>query len=97
MKIENCNRCCSSEHNILLDNVICKNCGFEDSFEIWQLKGWRSINKYPPTYSGTIFIYGKSIGRKEALWDSNIKECSIKDATHWLRTPDPSVQIDFDD
>lgn len=43
------------------------------------------------------FIYGKSIGRKEALWDSNIKECSIKDATHWLRTPDPRVQIEFDD
>lgn len=97
MKIENCNRCCSEEYEILLDKIICKNCFFEESFEVWQLKGWRCIFKYPPSYSGTIFVYGKKIGRCSAIWDSKNKVCNLKDVTHWLRTPDPRVQVGFND
>lgn len=97
MKRENCNRCCSEKSIKIKDKIKCKNCGFIETFEIWQLKGWRSILKYPPTYSGTIFVYGKNIGRKEAKWDSEKKECSVKEATHWLRTPDPRVQIGMDE
>lgn len=93
MKKENCNRCCSQKSIKIKDKIKCKNCGFIESIEIWQLKGWRSIEKYPPIYSGTIFVYGKEIGRKEANWDAETNICSLKDATHWLRTPDPKVQV----
>lgn len=93
-KIENCNRCCSDKYEILLnDDVRCLNCGFSEPFEVWQLRGWRNIKKYPPTYSGTIFIYGKDIGRTVAKWDSINKICDNPQATHWLRTPDPRKQI----
>ncbi len=92
-KIENCNRCCSDKHFFKGDDVICQNCGFSESFEIWQLRGWRDIKKYPPTYSGKIFVYGKKIGRDMARWDKTTNTCDNPDATHWLRTPDPTKQI----
>lgn len=92
-KIENCNRCCSDKYSFKGDDIVCENCGFSEPFEVWQLRGWRDINKYPPTYSGKIFVYGKKIGRYIARWDSKTKLCDNPDATHWLRTPDPTKQI----
>jgi hypothetical protein len=92
--LEPCNRCCSSEGVFIEPETIqCQYCGFSESLEVWQLRGWRSIIKYPPTFSGTIFIYGKTIGRTIAKWDSVNKTCDNKEATHWLRTPDPTKQI----
>lgn len=94
IKLENCGRCCTDDakHNSD-DTVICNYCGFKEPLEIWQLRGWRSLSKYPPTYGGTIFVYGKSIGRKEAKWDVDTQSCTLAEATHWLRTPDPTKQI----
>lgn len=95
-KLENCNRCCSDEVELKgVDYVVCLNCKFTESFEVWQTRGWRSINRYPPTYKGVIFVYGKEIGRTIAQWDSDKKICDNPKATHWLRTPDPTKQIDM--
>lgn len=95
MTLESCNRCCSKE-SFLHDSIVtCSYCGFTEPLEIWQLIGWRSIVKYPPTFSGTIFIYGKTIGRTIAKWDCSTKSCDNKEATHWLRTPDPTKQINM--
>lgn len=100
IKLEPCNRCCSDSP--VLDNlekinqVTCNYCGFTETLEIWQLRGWRSITKYPPTFGGTIFVYGKGIGRTVAKWDSTTKRCDNPLATHWLRTPDPTKQIGMD-
>lgn len=96
MNLENCNRCCSNDSVIKEDNSVkCNYCGFTEPLEIWQLRGWRSLTKYPPTYGGTIFVYGKAIGRKEAKWNVETQSCSLQEATHWLRTPDPTKQIDM--
>lgn len=99
MLLERCNRCChdvatlsTSEGDIV---VTCSNCSFSEPLEVWQLFGWRSIDKYPPTFGGVVFVWGKSIGRKEARWDASTKQCSEKDATHWLRTSDPTKQINM--
>jgi ribosomal protein L37E len=94
--LEPCNRCCS-DAGILVNNdtVQCSYCGFNESLEVWQLRGWRSIEKYPPTYAGTIFVYGASIGRTIAKWDSLTKTCDKEGVTHWLRTPDPRKQINM--
>jgi len=94
LNLEPCNRCCSDDSELINDQYVkCNHCEFTESFEVWQLRGWRSIVKYPPTYGGTIFVYGKKIGRKEALWNKESKCCSNPDATHWLRTPDPTKQL----
>jgi len=94
IKLENCGRCCTDDSVHKEDNTVtCNYCGSTEPLEIWQLRGWRSLAKYPPTYGGTIFVYGKSIGRKEAKWDVATQSCSIPEATHWLRTPDPTKQI----
>ena len=95
-QLEACNRCCSHTPVVLEDHRIqCSYCGFTESREIWQLIGWRKISQYPPVFSGTIFVYGKSIGRTIAKWDSNTQSCDNPLATHWLRTPDPTKQINM--
>lgn len=95
MILESCNRCCSKS-GVFNDGIVtCSYCGFTEPLEIWQLIGWRSISKYPPTYGGTIFVYGKSIGRTIAKWDTQNKICDNPEATHWLRTPDPTKQINM--
>lgn len=94
IKLENCGRCCTDDAiHKADDTVTCNYCGFTEPLEIWQLRGWRSLSKYPPTYGGTIFVYGKDIGRKEAKWDVATRSCNLPEATHWLRTPDPTKQI----
>lgn len=95
--LEPCNRCCSDGAILLGENKIvqCQYCGFTENIEIWQLRGWRSIIKYPPTYSGIIFVYGKEIGRTIANWNSETKKCDKDNVTHWLRTPDPRKQINM--
>lgn len=96
IKLEPCNRCCSDDVHAVSDDIIqCNYCSFTESLEIWQLKGWRDIVKYPPTYAGIIFIYGKDIGRTIAKWNSIEKKCDNPFATHWLRTPDPTKQINM--
>ena len=95
MILESCNRCCSKVCVLTGENVKCSYCGFIESLEVWQLVGWRSIFKYPPTFSGTIFVYGKTIGRTVARWDSSNKMCDNNEVTHWLRTPDPTKQINM--
>lgn len=96
IQLEPCNRCCSSEaHLIDSIHVKCSYCLFTETFEIWQLRGWRSITKYPPTFSGTIFVYGKTIGRTIANWNSSTNTCDNPLVTHWLRTPDPTKQINL--
>lgn len=98
MRIERCNRCCSSDYKLLHNNTItCNNCGTTEPTEVWQLFGWRDIKKYPPVHSGTIFVYGKTIGRRSAIWDK-VKQKIVHtprahEFTHWLRTPDPTKQI----
>jgi hypothetical protein len=95
-KLEPCNRCCSLNPEYIDEELIkCNHCGFTETEEIWQLRGWRSITKYPPTYSGTIFVYGKEIGRTIAKWNSNTQTANIEGITHWLRTPDPTKQINM--
>lgn len=94
IKLENCGRCCASYLSHYDDDTVsCNLCGFTETFDIWQLRGWRSLSKYPPTYGGIIFVYGKSIGRREAIWDTETHSCNLSEATHWLRTPDPTKQI----
>ena len=98
--LEPCNRCCSSSGKLIKNNnetyiVQCENCSFTEDLEVWQLRGWRSILKYPPTFSGVIFVYGKNIGRTIAQWSSITKTCNNAEATHWLRTPDPTKQINM--
>jgi hypothetical protein len=94
IKLENCGRCCTDDATHKADDTVtCNYCGFTEPLEIWQLRGWRSLSKYPPTYGGTIFVYGKTIGRKEAKWDVATQSCTLTEATHWLRTPDPTKQI----
>lgn len=94
--IERCNRCCSDDVSLVGDDaVICNHCSFSESFQNWQLVGWRDLSKFPPTYGGTIFVYGKKIGRTVAHWDKETLTCDNPDATHWLRTPDPRKQIDM--
>lgn len=95
MILESCNRCCSKAGVLTDETVKCSYCGFTESLEVWQLVGWRSIIKYPPTFSGTIFVYGKTIGRTVAKWDSDSKTCNNTQASHWLRTPDPTKQINM--
>lgn len=100
MILESCNRCCSKSglFNEDANTVTCSYCGFcgfTEPLDIWQIIGWRDINKYPPTFGGTIFVYGKSIGRTVAKWDSQHKICDNPGATHWLRTPDPTKQINM--
>lgn len=98
IQLERCNRCCSNQvEAISVDEVRCQLCGFSESLEVWQIFGWRSIAQYPPTYKGVIFVYGKSIGRTIAHWDSETKTCDNPGATHWLRTPDPRKQINMRD
>lgn len=96
MQLEYCNRCCSDVnfacYDISKNSVTCSHCGFTEDFEVWQLRGWRRIDLYPPTYSGIIFVYGEKIGRKSAMWDKETG-CDNPLATHWLRTPDPRKQI----
>lgn len=95
MILESCNRCCSKS-GVLHEGIVkCSHCGFSEPLEIWQLVGWRSITQYPPTYNGIIFVYGKSIGRAIAKWNSQTKTCDNPGATHWLRTPDPTKQINM--
>jgi hypothetical protein len=91
--LEACNRCCSHKGQLQNDIVVCSHCGFSEPIEIWQILGWRLIVKYPPTHKGTIFVYGKNIGRTVAHWDEFI--CDNTEATHWLRTPDPRKQINM--
>lgn len=101
--LEPCNRCCSdlgkivNEESLLPSNMIvqCEHCGFTENLEIWQLRGWRSISIYPPTFSGIIYVYGKGIGRTIAHWSSITQTCDQPAATHWLRTPDPTKQINM--
>lgn len=94
--LEPCNRCCSSEVELIIDDSVkCLNCGMSELFEIWQLKGWRDILKYPPVHNGTIFIYGAEIGRTVAIWNKETQSCNNDKATHWLRTPDPRKQINM--
>lgn len=94
--LENCNRCCSDDAFFVDENTVqCNYCGFFETLEVWQLRGWRSIVKYPPTHPGTIFVYGKEIGRCAAKWDSAKGICDVDGATHWLRTPDPTKQINM--
>lgn len=95
MILESCNRCCSKAGVLTHDMVACSHCGFTESLEVWQLVGWRSITLYPPTFSGTIFIYGEKIGRTIAKWNSLTKTCDNLEASHWLRTPDPTKQINM--
>lgn len=94
--LEPCNRCCSKDSCYIDKNTVeCNYCGFKDDLEVWQLRGWRSIEKYPPTYKGIIFVYGKNVGRTIAIWDSETKTCNVIGVTHWLRTPDPTKQINM--
>lgn len=94
--LEPCNRCCSDGATFIDENSVqCPYCGFTEPLEIWQLRGWRSIEKYPPTYGGTIFVYGSTIGRTVAKWNSDTKTCDKEGVTHWLRTPDPRKQINM--
>ena len=93
-ELEHCNRCCSDNVELAPNDAVkCNHCGFSESFEIWQLRGWRNLKKYPPTYGGIIFVYGKLIGRTVARWNTDTQSCDNPDATHWLRTPDPRKQI----
>lgn len=94
--LDPCNRCCS-KNAVLKDlhTVCCLYCNFTESLEVWQLRGWRSLIKYPPTYKGIIFVYGATIGRTIANWDSDTKSCDKEGATHWLRTPDPRIQVNM--
>lgn len=95
-QLEPCNRCCSDNVELIIDDAVrCLNCEFSEPFEVWQLRGWRDLLKYPPTYGGTIFVYGKNIGRTVAKWDRESQRCDNPDATHWLRTPDPRKQINM--
>jgi hypothetical protein len=93
--LEPCNRCCSDHVNCLDEQVTCVNCGHSEILSEWQLRGWRNILKNPPHFGGTIHVYGKEIGRTMANWDSKNKMCDNKKATHWLRVPDPTKQIDM--
>lgn len=95
MRLERCNRCCSDNAEVRGQQVFCLHCGFSELEEVWQLFGWRCIKRYPPTYKGIIFVYGKSIGRTVAHWDSEKQTCDNPGATHWLRTPDPRKQINM--
>ena len=94
-KLEPCNRCCSGEVARIENKVLCSNCKHSESFEEWQLRGWRDIKKNPPHFGGTIHVYGKKIGRTMANWNSKTKTCDNKKATHWLRVPDPTKQINM--
>jgi ribosomal protein S27AE len=94
IKLEPCNRCCSDSGVLTHDNKVqCGHCGFTEDLEVWQIRGWRNIVKYPPVYSGVIFVYGKEIGRTIARWDAKTQSCDNPLVTHWLRTPDPTKQI----
>lgn len=96
IKLEPCNRCCSDEVGLVeSEQVQCRHCGFSENLEVWQLRGWCNIQKYPPVFSGVIFVYGKGIGRTIARWDANTHSCDNPLATHWLRTPDPTKQINM--
>ena len=95
IQLEPCNRCCSDGAIFVNDQVQCPHCLFTESLEVWQLRGWRDICKYPPTFGGTIFVYGKEIGRTVAKWNSETKTCNLAGVTHWLRTPDPRKQINM--
>ena len=96
LDLERCNRCCSNKSKLISDSMVsCEECGFTEPYEIWQLFGWRSLIKYPPTYGGVIYVYGKNIGRSIARWDKDLKQCDNVEATHWLRTPDPTKQINM--
>ncbi len=94
-KLEPCNRCCSGKVNILDKIVSCENCNHSEIYEEWQLRGWRNLTKYEPTFGGIIHVYGKEIGRTMANWDSKTKTCDNPKATHWLRVPDPRKQINM--
>lgn len=101
MIFERCNRCCSLEGEpVQIEGksmVRCGYCGFTQPEEIWQLYGWRSITKYPPEFGGKVYVWGKPIGRKEALWSVADQRCDEPLATHWLRVPDPTKQIHMDE
>lgn len=98
LKLERCNRCCSDNVEIASEKTVCcQHCGFSEDLEVWQLFGWRSIKKHPPTYKGVIFVYGKTIGRTIAHWDAERQWCDNPGATHWLRTPDPRKQINMEE
>lgn len=94
-RIEPCNRCCSDDIVEISEGVKCNNCGHSESMKEWQLRGWRNILKNPPHFGGTIHVYGKEIGRKMANWDSKTQKCDNEKATHWLRVPDPTKQINM--
>lgn len=91
-----CNRCCSDDSMEVGKHIVCNNCSLSELKEDWQLFGWRNILKNPPVFSGIIHIYGKEIGRSMANWDSNTNICDNSKATHWLRVPDPTKQINME-
>lgn len=95
--LEPCNRCCSGsvKREKQSHKVICLDCSHNETYTEWQLRGWRDLTKHQPTFSGTIHVYGKGIGRIMARWDSLTKTCDNPEATHWLRVPDPTKQINM--
>lgn len=95
-KLEPCNRCCSGNVEKEIDLVTCKECSHSEIYSEWQLRGWRNLNKNKPTFGGRIHVYGKEMGRGMANWDAKTKTCDNPKATHWLRVPDPTKQIDMD-
>lgn len=95
MNILPCNRCCTRYPLIVNDIVTCDHCGHSEPLSDWQLIGWRDILKHPPHFGGIIHVYGKEIGRTMANWDSLSKTCDNEKATHWLRVPDPTKQINM--
>lgn len=94
-KLEACNRCCSGNVSFSGEYVLCENCGLKEKYDNWQLIGWRNIKLNPPVFTGKIFIYGKEIGRGIANWNSVTQLCDNDKATHWLRVPEPTKQINF--
>jgi hypothetical protein len=96
-KLEPCNRCCSGDVFLVedTDNVKCNYCNHTEKYSEWQLRGWRNIKENPPYFAGSIHVYGKEIGRTMAKWNSNNKTCDNVKATHWLRVPDPTKQINM--
>jgi hypothetical protein len=93
--LEPCNRCCSGDVVQKHEQVSCNNCNHSETYNEWQLRGWRDLNINQPTFSGTIHVYGKGIGRIMARWNSLTKTCDNPNATHWLRVPDPTKQINM--
>jgi hypothetical protein len=94
-KLEPCNRCCSGDVSEFSGTVTCANCNHNEKYDEWQLRGWRDLTINFPTFGGTIHVYGKEIGRTMAKWDADKNICDNPKATHWLRVPDPTKQINM--